>query len=442
VIAVVKVGSSSVTPETVAGSVTRSRGARAGHTVVVVTSAPSPPAGRARPREQRPSDPAVLQAVSASASTPHAAVAGRPRSHGLLAGQVLLAPLDFVHRTSTARARDAAPLVDSAWSPSSTRTTRWRTRRSARRQRSPGRAGAHLVGAELLVLLTDTPGLLTADPRGTRRRRSLRRSSRSTPAGATGRRPGSTLGSAAWRPSWRARSPPVRRAGRDRRPGRPGVLAAALAGRPASDRVPGRKAGSRRASSGSPSPGSSGGSRSTRGTHGAGRARALAPGRGCRGGQRRLRARGRVEIAGPTGGSSQGLVRLHASGRGVDGAPQPGRRPPGRPGPCNLTDDLAGIGAARGPRHAAARVVARRRARSRRCVAPGRRPPRGRASSLVAATGSTWSGPRPRPDRAARDRLRLTRTASRHGTRPAQGAALPTRWGRSPRAGCGPTACG
>ena len=32
---------------------------------------------------------------------------------------------------------------------------------------------AHLVGADLLVLLTDTPGLLTADPRARRRRASL-----------------------------------------------------------------------------------------------------------------------------------------------------------------------------------------------------------------------------------------------------------------------------
>ena len=56
--------------------------------------------------EKRPADPAVLQAVSA---------VGQHRlmrmwqdgfdPHGILAGQVLLAPLDFVHRTQYLHAR-------------------------------------------------------------------------------------------------------------------------------------------------------------------------------------------------------------------------------------------------------------------------------------------------------------------------------------------------
>src|SRR5215469_18215904 len=105
-----KVGSSSVTPETVARLCSEVAAARAdGHTVVVVTSgaiaagwAALHPDGR----RQRPADPAVLQAVSA---------VGQHRlmrlwqdglePHGTLAGQVLLAPLDFVHRTQYLHAR-------------------------------------------------------------------------------------------------------------------------------------------------------------------------------------------------------------------------------------------------------------------------------------------------------------------------------------------------
>ena len=108
VIAVVKVGSSSVTEETVTRLCDEVAAARvAGHTVVVVTSGAIAAGWAALGRgEQRPSDPAVLQAVSA---------VGQHRlmrlwqdgldTHGLLAGQVLLAPLDFVHRTQYLHAR-------------------------------------------------------------------------------------------------------------------------------------------------------------------------------------------------------------------------------------------------------------------------------------------------------------------------------------------------
>ena len=70
---------------------------------------------------------------------------------------------------------------------------------------------AHLLAADLLVLLTDAPGLLTADPaarlvgvahRGDRRGRPLPRV-----AGRRHRQP--RAGAAAWPPSWRPpRSPP------------------------------------------------------------------------------------------------------------------------------------------------------------------------------------------------------------------------------------------
>ncbi len=169
-IAVVKVGSSSVTEETVArlcGEVAAARWA--GHTVVVVTSGAIAAGWAALGRgEQRPSDPAVLQAVSA---------VGQHRlmrlwqdgldPHGVLAGQVLLAPLDFVHRTQYLHARGTlGHLVDLGVVPvvNENDAVADEEIRFGDNDRLAALV-AHLVGAELLMLLTDTPGLLTADPR-------------------------------------------------------------------------------------------------------------------------------------------------------------------------------------------------------------------------------------------------------------------------------------
>ena len=169
-IAVVKVGSSSVTPETVerlSGEVAAAR--TAGHTVVVVTSGAIAAGWDALDRgEQRPSDPAVLQAVSA---------VGQHRlmrlwqdglaPHGLLAGQVLLAPLDFVHRTQYLHARGTlrhlmalgvVPVVNENDAVADEEIRFGDNDRLAA-------LVAHLVGAQQLILLTDAPGLLTADPR-------------------------------------------------------------------------------------------------------------------------------------------------------------------------------------------------------------------------------------------------------------------------------------
>jgi len=232
------VGSSSVTPETVArlcDEIAVARGA--GHTVVVVTSGAIAAGWAALGRgEQRPSDPAVLQAVSA---------VGQHRlmrlwqdgldPHGLLAGQVLLAPLDFVHRTQYLHARGTLRhLVDLGVVPvvNENDAVADEEIRFGDNDRLAALV-AHLVGAELLVLLTDTPGLLTADPR------------RDTEASlieevveidhqlerlAGG--PGSTLGSggmasklaAAKIATWSGVQAVIADAGR------PGVLAAALAG--------------------------------------------------------------------------------------------------------------------------------------------------------------------------------------------------------------------
>ncbi|HVB92023.1 MAG TPA: glutamate 5-kinase [Acidimicrobiales bacterium] len=167
---VVKVGSSSVTPETVTrlcGEIAAAR--RGGHTVVVVTSGAIAAGWAALGRgERRPGDPAVLQAVSA---------VGQHRlmrmwqdgldPHGILAGQVLLAPLDFVHRTQYLHARGTlghlvalgvVPVVNENDAVADEEIRFGDNDRLAA-------LVAHLVRAQLLVLLTDAPGLLTADPR-------------------------------------------------------------------------------------------------------------------------------------------------------------------------------------------------------------------------------------------------------------------------------------
>jgi glutamate 5-kinase len=170
VIVVVKVGSSSVNEETVArlcGEIASARDA--GHTVVVVTSGAIAAGWTALGRgEKRPGDPAVLQAVSA---------VGQHRlmrmwqdgldPHGILAGQVLLAPLDFVHRTQYLHARGTlSHLVDLGVVPvvNENDAVADEEIRFGDNDRLAALV-AHLVGAHLLVLLTDAPGLLTADPR-------------------------------------------------------------------------------------------------------------------------------------------------------------------------------------------------------------------------------------------------------------------------------------
>jgi glutamate 5-kinase len=167
---VLKLGSSSVTIETIARLSSEIAAVRAeGHTVVVVTSGAISAGWAALGKgEKRPSDSAVLQAVSA---------VGQPRlmrawqdgldSHGLVAGQVLLAPLDFGHRTQYLHARGTlghlialgvVPVVNENDAVADEEIRFGDNDRLAA-------LVAHLVGADLLLLLTDAPGLLTADPR-------------------------------------------------------------------------------------------------------------------------------------------------------------------------------------------------------------------------------------------------------------------------------------
>ncbi len=157
-----------------------------GHRVVVVTSgaigAGLPALGLGGDR--RPRDPVTLQAVSAVGQSRLMRVYDDAlAAHGLVAGQVLLAPLDFVDRRQYLHARGTltrllelgvVPVVNENDAIADDEIRFGDNDRIAA-------LVAHLVGADTLVLLTDTPGLLTADPRLRRRtRRSSRRSSRST----------------------------------------------------------------------------------------------------------------------------------------------------------------------------------------------------------------------------------------------------------------------
>jgi len=173
---VVKLGSSSVTDgegrvdaERIGAICDEIAVLRAQHRVVVVSSgaiaAGWSALGEGRPRS---TDPAILQAVSA---------VGQPRMvgawieqlarHGLAGGQVLLAPLDFVHRQQYLHARQTlAHLLDLGVVPiiNENDAVADEEIRFGDNDRLAALV-SHLVGADRLVLLTDTPGLLTADPR-------------------------------------------------------------------------------------------------------------------------------------------------------------------------------------------------------------------------------------------------------------------------------------
>ncbi len=140
-----------------------------GDRVVLVTSgaiaAGLPVLGMA---ERRPTDPAILQAISAVGQSHLVGYYTRSLAeHGLTAGQVLLAPLDFVHRSQYLHARQTlevllelgvVPVVNENDAVADDEIRFGDNDRLAA-------LVAHLLAADLLVLLTDAPGLLTADPR-------------------------------------------------------------------------------------------------------------------------------------------------------------------------------------------------------------------------------------------------------------------------------------
>ena len=142
----------------------------AGHRVLLVTSgaiaAGLPLLGLGGDR--RPRDPVTLQAVSAVGQSRLMQVYNESlAAHDLVAGQVLLAPLDFVDRRQYLQARGTlerllelgvVPVVNENDAIADDEIRFGDNDRLAA-------LVAHLVGADTLVLLTDTPGLLTADPR-------------------------------------------------------------------------------------------------------------------------------------------------------------------------------------------------------------------------------------------------------------------------------------
>ena len=176
-IVVVKIGTSSITDD--AGAV--DAGAigklcaevaglrRAGHDVVVVSSgaiaAGRPALGLAGTAT---ADLATLQAVSAVGQSRLMRVYDDSfAAHGLVGGQVLLAPLDFVHRKQYLHARQTVtrllrlgvvPVVNENDAVADDEI------RFGDNGRLAGLV-ANLVGAGVLVRLSDAPGLLTADPR-------------------------------------------------------------------------------------------------------------------------------------------------------------------------------------------------------------------------------------------------------------------------------------
>jgi glutamate 5-kinase len=178
---VVKIGSSSVT--TTAGRVDTDAIAKLGAEVaeacatgvrVVVVTSGAIAAGwtSLAPDRPRPTDLATLQAAAAVGQHRLMQVWSDTLGRlGLTAGQVLLAPLDFVHRSQYLHARQTLTrLLDLGVVPvvNENDAVADEEIRFGDNDRLAALV-AHLVGAELLVLLTDTAGLFTEDPRITDR---------------------------------------------------------------------------------------------------------------------------------------------------------------------------------------------------------------------------------------------------------------------------------
>jgi glutamate 5-kinase len=173
---VVKVGSSSITRESgelddrplakLCADVAEARAA--GHEIVLVCSGAIAAGLPALGFTTRPTDIGTLQAIAA---------VGQPKlmermgvlfaDHGLVAGQVLLTPHDFAQRSQYLHARETlgrllelgvVPVVNENDTVADDEIRYGDNDRLAA-------LVAHLIGAELLLLLTDTSGLFTADPR-------------------------------------------------------------------------------------------------------------------------------------------------------------------------------------------------------------------------------------------------------------------------------------
>ena len=174
---VVKIGSSSITDE--AGAIALDAIAKLcdelatvrerGHRVILVTSgaiaAGLPAIGMTRADAP---DMATLQAVSAIGQSRLMRVYDDVLAErGIIGGQILIAPLDFMERSQYLHARitllrllelDVMPVVNENDALADDEIRFGDNDRIAA-------LVAHLVAADLLLLLTDAPGLFTADPR-------------------------------------------------------------------------------------------------------------------------------------------------------------------------------------------------------------------------------------------------------------------------------------
>lgn len=140
----------------------------AGHEVLVVTSGAVAAGLPVLGIDTRPGDARTLQAVSAVGQAQLVQTWSRHLgAHGLVAGQVLLAPLDFMVRTQYVHAKDTlerllelgvVPVVNENDVIADDEIRFGDNDRIAALL-------AQLASCELLVLLTDTPGLMDADPR-------------------------------------------------------------------------------------------------------------------------------------------------------------------------------------------------------------------------------------------------------------------------------------
>ncbi len=140
----------------------------AGHSVTLVCSGAIAAGMPALGLTRRPNDVGTLQAIAA---------VGQPRmmermsarfaTHDVVAGQVLLTPYDFLHRTQYLHARETfARLIDLGVVPvvNENDTVADDEIRFGDNDRIAALV-ANLIGADVLVLLTDTGGVFTADPR-------------------------------------------------------------------------------------------------------------------------------------------------------------------------------------------------------------------------------------------------------------------------------------
>lgn len=140
---------------------------RDGHEVLIVTSGAVASGVAALGLPERPGDTATLQALSAAGQS---RLMGHYNSaldaHGLVGAQVLLVPNDFIDRSQYLQARrtmlrllelGCVPIINENDAIASDEI------RFSDNDRIAALV-AHSVGADLLVLLTDTAGLFTADP--------------------------------------------------------------------------------------------------------------------------------------------------------------------------------------------------------------------------------------------------------------------------------------